>query len=132
MPIMRCPHCEDEIDRLDTRADVREYGSYALYLGSEGRKRLGMWEHDDYGESDNEETLCPSCGDELDLEDVLVEDHDAEEEGEPRQGHDPVNPAFVPADGRDPLADFDFCSGCSELKEKANLKSGKCEACREG
>jgi hypothetical protein len=137
MPRLTCPHCEDEIDQLETRGYVQEYGYYGL-LVRDGHPDTGEWEHSEFADGgDIDQTFCPSCGDELDVSDVRVED-DGEDDAEGLADRHRAEVrqiattfrAQLATEGDGALADFDFCAGCRELKAKAELKDGKCERCR--
>lgn len=99
-PIMKCPHCDAEIDCLDFRADATERGSCTIYAAHQqrpiGSGRNQRWESipgqfevqtDDFSTDDSEWTrdtdyYCPECGDCVGLHEIVIESAEEKEKRE--------------------------------------------------
>ncbi len=86
-----CPHCGDEIESLRYSQLANEYGDF--YFPEHDNRPMDMslanyivnrGNHESEGSDDGGEASyeCPSCGDELEIDDVVWENEEAEEEAE--------------------------------------------------
>lgn len=99
-PIIKCPHCLDEIDSLDFRADASERGSCSVYAAARQR-RVGAGnntryedipgeydaETEDFNTDDSEwngdtDYYCPQCGDRIGLHELIIEGPEKQEKEE--------------------------------------------------
>jgi len=96
--VATCPHCHEEITRVNYSVDVNEYGSVDLDLGTEEEDGRVITSDDyevDGSENNGNEYYytCQECGEEIsDLDDLISTDDDTEDtESEPGNKDAEVN-----------------------------------------
>ena len=123
MPQAICPHCLAEIDSLDYRSEVSEFGT----CGFEG-------EEQDCHDSDCNEILyyCPECGDELDIEETNFypnEENENNEETKPPTS-EPLNRIINDSNYSYGLK-FIICPNCNQKTEMINSNEEiECSSCK--